>query len=372
MRNSGNAVSEPSEYICISCWTPFKAVPDAKGEITCPHCGFAQPAGSETGSGPTASGDGADMTMQDMRAPWLDKSGADDPIAFDNLEQLEQLLGNSGQSAPVVTSTKKETPPEPPQAPVQEEEEAPTLEADFEPVATEAILSSANTSESALQAITSESGPTIWRLKSDAGMTYSFFSLTSLVRWADGLAPQDKAALTSDGVVWKHLGDFRSELEKNENPTAAFEAAPVPQSATPAPAKATTTGTSQRPTKPQSGQTRRRPARTASVSSRSGHPTVTTERKRTTGMTSVSPEMEELMKAASESEDGGRSAVSQSSRRATSAVRTSGKHKAVATSKKSATSGSQVAFFGLGAILGAAGVYFGMYLAGFYDLVFSF
>ena len=90
-------------------------------------------------------------------------------------------------------------------------------------------------------------------------------------------------------------------------------------------------------------------------------------------MAGVSPEMEELMKAASASEDGGRTSTT-SKRRAVSAshtsLRTSGKHKAVP--QKGAGSGAQAVFFGLVALLGAAGVYFGMYLAGFYDLVFTF
>jgi len=312
------------------------------------------------------------MTMQDVRAPWLDKDGSDEPIAFDNLEQLEQLLGNSGQSAPVVQSSQKEAPPPPPVAEAPGES-PPTIQADFE------LVGKADSEPaSVLQAITSEAGPTIWRLKSDVGMTYSFFSLTSLVRWADGLAPQDKAALTSDGVVWKRLGDFRSELEKNDNLTEAFDAAPLPQVAAATTAKATTTGSTSRPNKSKANvtQTRRRPTRTSSATSRHKQSTVTGERKRNKGMAGVSPEMEELMKAASASEDGAHVTTSQISRRAVggagSSVRTSGKHKSVAASKSNQASSSPVAFFGLGAILGAAGVYFGLYLAGFYDLVFSF
>ena len=241
MRNSANAVSEPSEYICISCWTPFEGTPDEKSEITCPHCAFVQPAGSDSTT--SSAGASGSMTMQDVRAPWLDKDGSDEPIAFDNLEQLEQLLGNSGQSAPVVQSSQKEAPPPPPVAEAPGES-PPTIQADFE------LVGKADSEPaSVLQAITSEAGPTIWRLKSDVGMTYSFFSLTSLVRWADGLAPQDKAALTSDGVVWKRLGDFRSELEKNDNLTEAFDAAPLPQVAAATTAKATTTGSTSRPNK---------------------------------------------------------------------------------------------------------------------------
>ncbi|MEC8023510.1 MAG: hypothetical protein VX223_06210 [Myxococcota bacterium] len=364
-------MSESSEYICISCWTPFEGVPDEKRELTCPHCGFVQPAGNDSSEAYSTDNNVGDMTMQDVRAPWLDSKTGDEPIAFDNLEQLEQLLGNSGQSAPTVKPADSVSTPS--EQSIEPAIPAPITSAPDDPVA--------ETTETpqppALEAITTEGGPTIWRMKSDSGMTYSFFSLTSLVRWADGLAPQEKAALTSDGVIWKRLRDFRSELEKNDDPTAAFEAAPVPKSATPTvAATASTTGKAARPSKGKGSttQSRRRPTRTASATTSAGVPNATGERTRAAGISGVSSEMEELMKAASASEDGGRTSTQQMTRRSSSTSSSRGSTKGAASSRrKSATSaGSKAALFGFGALLGGFSVYFGMYLLGFYDLVFAF
>ena len=193
----------------------------------------------------------------------------------------------------------------------------------------------------------------VWRVKSDSGLTYCFFSAERLIRWVDGLGPQKHAMVSVDGVNWKAYSDFHGKFEGDVEALAALEAAaegkPNTQSVT---ASTTVAGpaTQVRPgPKP--------PARTATQlqpPTKSVQPTRNANRSKTQNTTG------DLRRPHPTAERPAVGGDDSSARRPTGAP------------AESAGWGARVGFMLAGMVLGGASVYFGMYLLGFYDLTSPF
>jgi len=184
-----------------------------------------------------------------------------------------------------------------------------------------------------------DSSPTIWRVKSDRGLTYSFFSIDSLKRWFSALGEQQNALVTVDNVEWKAFGDFEKQLADNEDARSAFKNTQAREQDSAEPAAPIEFSP-----KTQSG------THTSPRKSR-GH---TVERSRPTGTGRGKT---------------GEAHQSRSGRRTGSGSRAGVRRKGQEPAPAPTWSG-QIAFMALGLVVGGAGVYFGMYLLGFYELTF--
>ncbi len=395
-------VSEGGEYICISCWTSFVADTSGAGELTCPHCGYLQPAADEylgaSGAAPTdGKADKApaepaqpeharadlDRTMQDMRAPWADggdkdKGGGLEPISFDDLEELEELLSEDPRTAkkPIKAPNMQAAAPKlaavPPQPPQPPQQSAPAISFgtgdeidDDEPAPAQAAA--ADSVAAAPQA------RVIWKLKSATGMTYSFFDIEALSRWATGLSDTKALVLSLDGIEWKAYGEFQSALSKGDEAVAAFAGSKATQprrvAAKEAPAPASVTKNSKRPEAPKRAASAVRQTQRSRAVARA---TTTAERKRQPSV------LEQVAAEAAAHEDAKSGRGTRTVERARpnlqrqASARSTGNFQIRQGVVEANPWPSRLAFMGLGLVLGGATVYFGLYLLGFYDLSFTF
>lgn len=198
----------------------------------------------------------------------------------------------------------------------------------------------------------------VWRVKSDSGLTYCFFSAEKLIRWVDGLSPQKHAMVSVDGLNWKSYGDFKAKYAGETEAMAALEAASEGKPAA-QPAPAGGSGPSVAGPSTIAKRDPKAPARTAT-----GLQAVTRAPAPTTraGARPTKPQTTGERRAISVTDERPRPSDS------TVAPRRASEGAAPA----SAGWGARLGFMAAGMIVGGAGVYFGMYLLGFYDLSFSF
>ena len=190
----------------------------------------------------------------------------------------------------------------------------------------------------------------VWRVKSDSGLTYCFFSAERLIRWVDGLGPQRNAMVSVDGLNWKAYTDFKAKYAGDTEAMAALEAAAEGKPASSAASAATTV------IGPSSSQKAGKgPARTSTAlqqQARGPQPTrnVVRSKAQPTGERRA-PQVTGERPAVSDDAISGRRPMPGSA---------------------SVGWGVRVAFMGAGMVVGGLGVYFGLYLAGFYELTMPF
>ena len=199
-------MSGRGEYICISCWTSFEGTADGRGLVTCPHCAFVQPVGDE----PDATIQSAPPDGLMMRASGSATRSAEPPRTTGrqavppsasqaleplSIESLESLSEPSPPAAPVVSERHSD-------ATARSGATPPPSRSDSVPLTTDAPPSDGPEVEAP-----------VWRVKSDSGLTYCFFSAERLIRWVDGLGPQKHAMVSVDGVNWKAYSDFHGKFE---------------------------------------------------------------------------------------------------------------------------------------------------------------
>lgn len=362
-------MSSVGEYICISCWTSFIGAPNPKGELTCPHCSYAQPAADDylTQGGEDASASTAptsdpqiepaalDMTLQDVKMPWAGDTQARaegqpselEPISFDDLEELEDLLGGGAESEAAPPAPDAGSPPSTPDAdddPAQEAEPGP--------------------------------GDVIWQIKSESGLTYSFFSADSMISWAKGLSAQKNLLISIDGIAWKPLAPFQSAYVEGGDALGAFRgtAAHRPaRTAAPQPAPQKTINAAAKPTR-----STRAPSQAIR---RTGNLSRVTTRPNPTGQHGAPDPLAAAMNAAVAAEGGAPARSNTSTGQRRRPTRTSSTVPRSQTGNSQAQRGQVVesnswpgrlAFLGVGILVGGTGVYFGLYLLGFYNLTFAF
>ena len=367
---ASNAVSEGNEYICISCWTSFVSKGES-GEIACPHCGYVQPSadgylgagGGAAKPAPVAPVPEMDHTLQDMPMPWAaggagaaptKRPGGLEPISFDDLEELEQLLSEDPRAKRAAAAAAAEAPT--------------TVIAAVPDVAEDA-----GPAEAAAATAAPAEDITVWRLKTDSGLTYSFYSPDSLSRWADGLSSQKGRMVSVDGMSWKSYDQFLQNSQGGADPMQALSSsatakpAQAPVLSAPAPAPGPTSGARSQPRNttreqplPQKGGAR--PSTQTAVGARQNTKTAsmpTAERKRSPSVAVAGAE------ARAEKDSPPRGAAPNRTRTGSMIVPTRD-------APSDGAWGLRVLFMGLGLAVGGAGVYFGMYLLGFYDLVSPF
>ncbi len=342
-------MSARGEYICISCWTSFESLPDDGGFVTCPHCGFTQP----------ASDDGEATVQTAAPRPSAPRAPAQPPVRSSPLEPLPIAPGARGPSgASAITMSPRDMDSlEELVAQPSGARSLPEAAPDVEPPPPARTVSVPITENAPAEpsAPPVESGPRIWRLKSDAGLTYCFFEPDKLMRWVDGLGPQKNALVSVDGVNWKTYADFKSKFESDGEALSALESAsehkPVAAPSLTAP---TVAGAAPGP-KPAGGRGPASPPVRPAQPTRQGvrpKPNPTGERR---AITTTGERPAEL----------GLADASPNRRPPSSAT---GTHKAVG----SGGWGARIGFMAAGMVLGGAGVYFGLYLMGYYDLVMPF
>lgn len=353
-----DSVSSISEFICISCWTSFEGE-SSEGEVVCPHCGYKQPSsndylasaesteGSDQNQSPPAASlepnvevapadtetqaksDEATESEPDATTDeWSDSSASDanrppglEPISFDELDELETLLSSDDHDVP-------DTGNEP-------ESSTPTEEADAADT-TDDTESEENTEDAC-----ETTEVTTWRFKSDYGLTYSFFAVEGLLKWAEALGEQSQALVTNDGIVWKPFADFKKQVESQGDAGAAFQNTQVKVQE---PAEAAS------------------PVETGQANRDGG----ATRPQRQTGPRRKGPAPRRKPSSAGARNTKGGSRVGQSKAGSRRGAAKGG-------GKTAAASGTAKAgFLVFGILLGGSAVYFGMYLLGFYDLVFKF
>lgn len=366
------------------------ADPDPSGQVTCPHCGFVQPAAEnyldqgevparKDNQPPSPAADGLDKTMADMKMPWADGGGGSsglEPISFDDLEELEQLL--SADAAPLPSIPPKTTPGIPP-AEHKPSGAGPRISFgtgdEFDEAEAAAAAGQAEASEAPAEA---PGGATIWRLKSTKGLTYSFYNTQSLQRWAEGLGESAGMLVSIDGITWKKYDEFQELLGDTSGAIDAFKGA----TPTGPPRSASVPGPSQTQTTIRSES---RPAMAPAKPKRSVSAARTGSRTRTS-TTAERPRMSstqsaiEAVTAEAMAVEAGRSTTGQrprpskgkSSRPAPRTTTGSYQFRAGEGQKSSGTWAGRALFLGFGTIIGGASVYFGLYLLGYYDLVFAF
>jgi hypothetical protein len=206
--------------------------------------------------------------------------------------------------------------------------------------------------------LTDLSDARVWRVKSDSGLTYCFFSAEKLIKWVDGLSPQKNAMVSVDGLNWKSYGDFKAKYAGETEAMAALEAA---SEGKPAAQAAPVGGSGPSVAGPSTIAKRdpKAPARTA------------------TGLQAVTrapaPATRAGPRPAKPQTTGERRALSVTDERPRPSDSTVAPRRANdAPSPASAGWGARLGFMAAGMLVGGAGVYFGMYLLGFYDLSFSF
>ena len=294
--------------------------------------------------------------------PWADDGDASakkpglEPISFDDLEELEQLLsGDEPLPQPAAPPTAPAAPPPPPPAAPSNEGAVVGSDPDPGPEAPEEGSRSR----------------TIWRLKSASGLTYSFYDTVALARWAGGLQKPEALLVSIDGITWKAYGKFKAQIGNGGDAVEAFRglaSAAPPQAPAAAAKKASITGQAKREASAPAAAARRSTSnlRKASVT-KSRTKTQTSELRRAPSALSLAAE------AAAAAEDkrtsGGGPRKRSSSR--------SGITRTTASFNVRQEGGGnpwpgRLAFMGLGLMIGGASVYFGMYLLGFYDLSFNF
>ena len=357
MSTQSNAVTEAVEYICISCWTSFVAKANDSGEVTCPHCDYLQPAAEDyldanqsdppppSVSSPPASISATtdvDMTMRDIKMPWAEMDTSDplaqaqapglEAISFDDMDELDELLGKASEE---VAPTENSAAPAADEAPPVAEVAPPAAETTEKP----------------------ETASTVWRLKSAAGLTYNFYDFHSLTKWADGLEKPEKAQVSIDGISWKVLSSVREKIADGDTALETYKSTAV-QRPKQAPPPKRTTNTSVRRDRNSKAQRRSASAiRTAAKAKRTSD-----ERKRAANALQLAAEQ-----AAAEAPRGGSGTAQR--RRTGRTQTTTGQSRKGKQAAASSWSG-RLLFMALGASVGGAGVYFGMYLLGFYDLTF--
>ena len=281
--------------------------------------------------------------------PWAGGAAGKDapglePISFDDLDELEQLLSSDEPSEP------SGAPPPPvivPPEPAEPESESTETEAEPAPAAPDAPAN------------------TIWRLKSSSGLTYSFYAVSSLLRWADGLGQQKGVLISSDGVTWKDFAKFRAALgpDGDGDPHAAFQGTVTARPAQ-APAPKRSPSTTQTGTRESIAKSRRSTAGARSASAVRGQSKLSTtgERKRSPSVMSVTGERKSDPAASRAQNRGG----------GPRQKRTSSYQLRSADAAPSNPWPGRLVFMGLGVAIGGASVYFGMYLLGFYELQLPF
>ncbi|MFT5431164.1 MAG: hypothetical protein ACI9OJ_001843 [Myxococcota bacterium] len=379
-----HAVSKSSEYICINCWAPFEAVADTSGKVTCPDCEYVQPASDDFLGGSKAEASAPpppsdmDATMADMKAPWSGGSPSApkparsmEPISFDDLEELEALLTGDAEPQPT-PKPKKPAPPrqsaKPKKAAKKGGATAPGKKGGSESAATPQAATPRTVPQSPTPESADESAPEaeaardgenageiLWRLKSDSGLTYSFYDSSALLRWHSGLGEQKHALLSNDSVSWKPVAEFTGFVEGGATPEEAFAKATA---STPPPAEAppstSTTTTGQRENVAPAASPRR-----AATGTRKRPKSNTLERPRGPRGPSTTTTGERKAPPARSASVAPRGSQASAQIRPTEMAEVN-------------TWSGRLAFMALGFAVGGGCVYFGMYLLGFYDLVFSF
>ncbi len=206
--------------------------------------------------------------------------------------------------------------------------------------------------------LTSVSEARIWRIKSDSGLTYCFFSAEKLIGWVDGLSPQKHAMVSVDGLNWKSYGDFKTKYAGETEAMAALEAASEGKPAT----QSAPAGGSGPSVAALSTIAKRDPKATARTAP--GLQAVTRVAAPTTraGVRPAKPQTTGERRALSVTDERARPSDS------TTVPRRAGE----ATAHAAGGWGARIGFMAAGMLVGGSGVYFGMYLLGFYDLSFSF
>jgi hypothetical protein len=352
------------EYICLSCWTSFTAASSDAAEVTCPHCGHVQPArndytdGANEGSEEPVPNEQEAPAIEAATTPESAANAMDDPsetsrpvglepISFDELEELEQLLSDdesdlsSGDLSDLSSGDLEES--------FEEDDEYSglgDLDNDLEQLLNNGVLDrltaptqpSRRTADDSPEDGSEEASQAVWRVKSDAGLTYSFYCVDSLKRWFEALGEQRNAMVTADGVQWKAFADFQKKLEEHDDAQSAFESTQTQhrESAEPeAPIGANP--------KAHTGQQQVTRNRHTKAIDRN-HPSASGSRQNRNGGTRANK--------------GGRSASRNRSR-------TRGRDP-----ETKPNWSINVAFMALGLVVGGTVVYFGMYLLGFYELAF--
>ncbi len=353
------SLSFRGEYICISCWTSFEGAPNGQGHVTCPHCDFVQPVGDEPdatvqSSIPEAVARQAPVAAKAPPvAPPAAKSVPPAPKSFppraaepkpQPAKGLEPLSLDSLESF----SQEESIPPPVPPPPAKERAvPPPSRSASLPPTPHEELEPPAPAPDVSL------SDTTVWRVKSDSGLTYCFFSAEKLIRWVEGLGPQRNAMVSVDGINWKAYADFKQKYAGEAEAMAALEASAEGRPVASAPAGGAPSVATSLPPK----RDPKAPARTVTSMQATqargpqGARTGARAKQQTTG---------ELRRAAQVT--GERPAPADTSttgRRPTPAATNAGW-------------GARIGFMAAGMVLGGAGVYFGMYLMGFYDLAMPF
>ena len=247
-----------------------------------------------------------------------------EPISFDELDELETLLSSDDHDIP-------EAPAEP--------DTATDEPGDAEPADAAADDATPPVEDGAEDA-SAGNGSTIWRFKSDYGLTYSFFAVEGLIRWAEALGEQSQALVTNDGVVWKPFVDFKKQVDSAGDAGAAFQntemnlQAPAEAASPVDTGQINREGPAARPKRP-SGARRKGPAPRRKSSSAGS--------RNTRGGSRVGQSKPSSRRGAAKGGD-----------------------------KAAASSTAKIGYLVFGLLLGGSAVYFGMYVLGFYDLVFKF
>lgn len=321
-----------------------------------------------------------DRTMQDMKMPWaeggdpsaLGKDGGLEPISFDDLEELEELLRDD---------------------PRQKRKAAEGAESPPTPAKTEAHRKPSMVAFGTGEAFDDEPPPpptaaaapadsrTVWCLKSAAGLTYSFFDIPGLSRWAAGLEGLADLVVSIDGIVWKSYKEFQTAVDGGSGAIDAFRGTKASR-----PAAKPSAAAAAEPARPAA----KGPGRTASATRK---PTQARKRTRAGNRTSVSErqppsDLADAM-AAAVAQESGQSTGGKTGRHARPGRATGERARPAARNGGATKTGSfklasgppaeeinpwpgRLGFMGVGLFVGGAGVYFGMYLLGFYDLTFAF
>jgi len=351
-----------TEYICVSCWTSFDVNPANDNDVVCPHCGFEQPAVDQyleqdteqaaphtpVEEAPDAENgtDAADQEKTDgdrvaeevienttIKADVSDnvEEGLE-PISFDNLDDLETLM-EEGEKSVEAESEATETTPSTAETSTDEESAGPPTKTPEVPM----VIA--------------------WQLKGSGGLTYRFTSANGLVAWASQMERPKKCLISIDGAIWKRLNEFLKQLGEDSEPTKAFAdtAALAPLSYAP---KKDAGGKKENTTRAQSISRARRAATAGSSAKGKG------SSERTRSRTSATRTGER-----SRTSQGGprRTATSMTGRRSTTTANMRApRSQDVAGSTHWKT---RMVFLSVGLAVGGLGVYIGMYLLGFYELV---
>jgi DNA-directed RNA polymerase subunit RPC12/RpoP len=351
------------EYICLSCWTSFTAAGQLEtyaasdaAEVTCPHCGHVQPArndyrdGANEGSEEPAANEqdapaAEAATVLESAASAMDdpsetsRPAGLEPISFDELEELEQLLSNDESdlsSGDLEESFEQD----------DDHSGLGDLDNDLEQLLNNGVLDritaptqpNNRTADDSPEDGSEEAPQAIWRVKSDAGLTYSFYCVDSLERWFEALGEQRNAMVTVDGVQWKAFADFQKKLQEHDDAQSAFESTQTQHREFAEPEAPI--GTILKTHTGQQQVTRNRHTKAIDRN----RPSASGSRQNRNGGTRANK--------------GGRSASRSKSRTRGRAPETKPNWSI------------NVAFMALGLVVGGAVVYFGMYLLGFYELAF--